>query len=346
MMKKFALLTFLVVFISASIFAQEDKKEKLKDKDVLAKYENGWTVSTGLGLDMGQLVFINPRASAGQDKLGFGGLINTAATYRKDRFVWDNAGALELGFTRFGKRNKITGNPFQKTSDVLRLATKPAYAITSDYKWYVATEAMLESQLMKSYRVGDFILASGDQQNLISRFLSPGDFRLLPGIEYKPDDHFFVLLSPASLRLLIVADDYLADTFEGALGNPWRAPGDFDNVDFQLGAAVKAGYKNSFAKDRILLNSSLYLFYNYLGGKDGGKNLPVVQWLTALDFKIFDGLSAGIATALDYDFNQKVSQDWNPDTGTFNKVEQSGAQFKEAIYIKYTKIFTPKKKGE
>ena len=197
------------------------------------------------------------------------------------------------------------------------------------------------------------VLIKGEQSDFISKFLAPGVFTLAPGIEYKPDDHFSLLLSPASIRLLIVADDYLAST--NTLGNPWRSATNFDNVDFQLGASAKAAYKNSFLKDRVLLNTSLYVFYNYLGAKNetpGFKNLPVVQWLTSLDFKIFDGLSAGIATALDYDYNQKVAKNWSADNGAFedidndgNVFENRGAQFREAIYIKYTKILT-KKKGE
>ncbi|MEO1434303.1 MAG: DUF3078 domain-containing protein [Bacteroidota bacterium] len=327
-----------------------------------------WLVGGGIGLNIDQLLIIQPRAGAGENKIGFGGLGNIFATYQKDRLTWDNIGSLQLVFQRLGRVSVF--NPFQKTIDDLRLGSKVGYSLTADKKWYAALEFTFQSQLLNTFNgntltdVNNGEALPDDNLSAISQFFSPATITITPGIDWKPNANFSVLFSPASIRMIVVANDAIAglyidadgsiidpvlnplggNGFQSSLhGNPMRAPGDFDNADFQLGASARATYKNKFVEDRLSFTSSLFLFYDYLGGQDGATNNPVVEWTTETAFDIYKGLSLALNTGLFYDFNKPVSKDWNRDLGVYETVEP-GAMFTQALLIKYNFIFGDKKK--
>ncbi len=353
MSKKILLLLVAALFFGLSAFAQD--KEELKNKEDLNKLDENWNIGGGIGLNLDQLIIINPRAGAGDNKFGFGGIGNLFATYKKERFVWDNIGSLQLVFQRLGRKVAGGFNPYQKTIDDLRLATKPGYALTADEKWYAALEVTFQSQVLKTYENNFLSDVASLDGNPISQFFSPATITITPGIDWKPNENLSVLFSPASMRLLVVANDDIADdavfdntgAFVGSRhGNPMTYDAvtgnvDFDNLDFQLGASIRGTYKNTFLNDRISFATMLYVFYNYLGDKP---NFPVVDWTTETGFNIYKGLSLQLTTGLYYDYNKLVSKDYDQDTGTFLKTGQHGAMFTEALLLKYNHVFGAKKK--
>ncbi len=361
MIKK--ILFFAVTFFFvASLFAQEDE---LRNKESLSKVgeglPNGWTTGGTFGLNLDQLLIINPRAGAGDNKFGFGGNVGFFGTYKKDRFVWDNTFNLQETFQRLGRSQGglIGGNPFQKTIDMLEFFTKPGYAITADEKWYAAIEAGLQSQLFKTFAGAYLKDATNLNADPISAFFSPAAITITPGVEWRPNANFSLLVSPIAVRMLIVAnediaDDYVLDAdgnFVGSVhGNPIAgfdpltgAAIGVESMDFQLGAAAKAKYQNTFLNDRISFATTAYTYYNYLGGA-GDKNLPIFEWTTNTGFNIYKGLSLNLLTGLYYDYNKLVSKDYDADTGNFRVQGAHGAMFTEQILITYSKIFGAEKK--
>jgi hypothetical protein len=91
---------------------------------------------------------------------------------------------------------------------------------------------------------------------LTSTFLAPAYLLLAAGMDYKPNDHFSLFLSPLTIREVIVRNDSLAAV--GAFG-----------VDsgktsrFELGAYVSLNYSTNVSKTTQYIGR-LDLFSNYL----------------------------------------------------------------------------------
>jgi len=220
-MKKLLFMFFAVALAGTTVFAQVKDKEELKDRETLSGYD--------------QAAVWQPRAGAGDNSFKFGGLGNLQATYKAGRFLWDNAGSLQLNFQRLGRN---TGNlpfqksldelrlnsrpPFQKSLDELRLNSRPGYALTTDEKWYAALDFGFVSQLLSTY-LGNYLnefdgvdpalrngFANLNDQNLLSNIFAPATITLSPGIDWKPNTNFSLFFSPAALKLVVVANDDIA----------------------------------------------------------------------------------------------------------------------------------------
>ncbi len=352
------------------LFAQ-GQEDELRNKQSLAKtaegVPEGWTTGGNFGLNLDQLLVIQPRSGAGDNKLSFGGLGQLFGIYKSGKLVWDNTFKLQEGFQRVGKSSR--GKPFEKTLDLLEIYTKPGYALTNDEKWYVAVNAGLQSQLLKTYP-GNFLKGesftgvvdtSGNpvytDLDPISQFMSPGNIVLEPGIEYKPNAKFSALFSPAAIRLTMVMNDVIADdplfddtgAFLGSRhGNPmvYDSTGvvSYENTDFQMGAALRALYQDKFLDGRVSFSTTLYSFYNYLGGKNGQKNLPIFEWTTSTGFEIWKGIGVAINTGLYYDYLKPVQADWDSETGY--QTSKRGAMFTEQILLTYSKNFGSERKAD
>ncbi len=376
-MKKILFALFAVACMATTIFAQDVKDaEKLKERDALKGFNEGWTVGTGFGLTLDQAAVWQPRAGAGDNSFKFGGLGNLQATYKAGRFVWDNAGSLQLNFQRLGRN---TGNlPFQKSLDELRLSSRPGYAITTDEKWYAAVDFGFVSQLLSTY-LGNYLnqfegvdqsLRNGftnlNERDLLSNLFAPATITLSPGIDWKPNSNFSLFYSPAALKLVVVGDDEIAQvgavnmkddgTFEylGSLnGNPQTAALDtltgryvvtgFENTTRALGSLARAKYNNTFLEDRVSFSSELNLYYDYLNGAGAERNLPTVDWLTNTTFNIFKGIGVTLRTGLYYDFTKPVSSDWREVNGVYGyQGTKRGIMFTETLALTYSRVFGAK----
>jgi len=374
MTKRILIFTSMFLF-AAGLFAQ-GQEDELRNKQSLKKTASGipegWTTGGNFGLNLDQLLVVQPRSGAGDNKLSFGGLGQLFGVYKNGRFVWDNNFKLQEGLQRIGKSQR--GKPFEKTLDMLEFYTKPGYALTADEKWYAAINAGLQSQLLRTYpgnvlkdefqsgvdSLGSPVYSKYDP---ISQFFSPAQLVFEPGIEFKPNEKFSALLSPAAIRYLIVANDVIADDFlvdaNGAFlgsrhGNPMTATTDsngaitvnsYENGDFQLGAALRALYKDKFLDGRVSFSTGAYAFYNYLGGKNGVKNLPIFEWTTSTGFEIWKGIGVAINTGLYYDYLKPVSADWDSNARAY-QTSKRGAMFTEQILLTYSKNFGAERKKD
>jgi len=380
-MKKILFALLAVACMATTIFAQD--AEKLKEREALNGFNEGWTVGTGFGLTLDQAAVWQPRAGAGDNSFKFGGLGNLQATYKDGRFIWDNAGSLQLNFQRLGRN---TGNlPFQKSLDELRLNSRPGYAITADEKWYAALDFGFVSQLLSTY-LGNYLnefedpsvdalrpgFANLNEQGILSNLFAPATITLSPGIDWKPNTNFSMFFSPAALKLVVVANDDIAGIgaintkddgtveYLGSLnGNPHnRDMITFDtmnnnyiipdaaveNVTRALGALARAKYNNNFLEDRISFSSELNLYYDYLNGAGADRNLPTVDWLTTTTFNIFKGIGVTLRTGAYYDYTKPVSSDWREVDGAFGyRGTKRGIMFTETIALTYSRVFGAKK---
>jgi hypothetical protein len=286
-----ALSTLILSFLSvASAFAQAGD-DRLKEVADAAKKEaeKGWVIGGGLGLDLTGLAIVNPRLGAGDNRIGFGGLVNLFANNKQDKYFWNNQGSLQLSALRIGGKTKADGtdNPYQKNLDIMRLGSRFGYKILGD-KLYAAVDGTAETQLLPTY-VGNVI--KGQESDLVSEFLAPARFAVAPGIDYKPTAHLSFFFSPASFNLIYVGNDALAAIPGQPLGNE-----EGKNNRFQLGYSLKAQYANKYFKDRIAFSSRLGWFADYRKSLNGN-----VLWQNSMDIQIFKGLALGLFGDMFYD---------------------------------------------
>ena len=358
-MKFLYLSPFLLAFAFTLGFSSKTYAQTTTTQDTI------WRFGGGLGLDFANLILINPKIGAGENKIGLGGNTSFYAKYKKGRMRWNNAAALNFGVQKLGRGGK---KPFQKSQDEIRISSLFSYDLTDDNPLAYAFDVLLLSQLTPTYEGNFLSYQNSPIVNPISRFFSPATITVSPGMTYKPDNHFTLLVSPASLKLTVVADDIIAQMANAGQtnslhGNPYgrfdseqdfrqmyrvspKMIGDslyYANTYFQLGATVKATYQNKFwknseGKERLSFVSSLNLFTNYLREPSHID----VEWITQTDLIIFKGLSLTLITNLFYDHDVLVQLDRDGDINTgVNGYESTGrrASYTQTILLKYNFIF-------
>ena len=187
---------------------------------------------------------------------------------------------------------------FQKNLDIIRLASKAGYAPVGD-KLFMASEGTLQTLLLKTYEGN---LLSSDTLDVLAQFASPLTLAISPGIDYKPLPNVSIFYSPASMRLIYVANDGIASL--NVHGN------EIDKNSFlQLGSNLKVGYNDKFIDERLTITSTMDLYSNYIE-KPG--NIDVL-WTNDIGVILFDNFSINLVTELFYDDNVDVQIDLDDD---------------------------------
>ncbi len=323
------LFTAGLLLIVQTIFSQAGN-DHLKELQKLTKKKakEGWTIGGGLGFDFAQLNLINPKVGGGTNRIGFGGLNNIFANYKMGKLNWENDGTLQLSVQRLGRKDQ----PFQKNLDLLRLNSRLGFQ-TNHEKISVAADLNLETLLLKSYEGN--LLRNPDTLNLIARFFSPARISFSPGLEFKPDKNWTIFASPIALRIIYVADDNIA-----ALNLHGNEPG--KNSFVQIGSNVKTRFKKKYLHDKMLITSSLNLYYNLKSKKvepdtrASPKNLDVL-WQNDFGWQIVKNFTINLTTELFWDADVLVQIDKNDD-GVYES-QGNKVSFTEALFLKYNVIF-------
>jgi len=345
---KISVCTCLILLFRLGMYAQNDDNARIsglkKEVDKEIK-EDGWLTGGGLGLDMGQLLQINPKVGAGESRLGFGGAVSVLAKYKKGLMSFDNTGTLNMGIVKLGTGVlPSTGSfekvkqPYQKSIDELRINSRLGYKISPTSKFSYAMDFGFISQFIPTYRGSDNknyikkFQTSTITTTLVSKLFSPAYITLAPGLDYKPKESLSFFLSPFGFKSVIVADRNLARL--NIHGNKWNSVNDFKLTDSQLGGLFKGTYSDKYAGDRIVFNSGLTLFSNYLhqpGNID-------VDWINEIGFNILKGFQINLFTNLFYDHDVKVQV---TDYDEVGGVRGTGRRvsFTEQLLVKYNVIF-------
>lgn len=352
---KNSLFMMLVVLLAVqySSFAQETEEE-----------EKAWDIGGAFGLDFSQMFFLNPKVGAGEDRLALAGNVSFYAKYKKGRLSWDNIAGLTFGVQRLGSFRKQI--PFLKSADEVRFLSNVGYDITDNSPWGYSLDMLLVSQLTPTYD-GNRLTQDSLGDLPTAQFFAPATLTISPGIAYKKKTkfgRFSFLLSPASLKMILVSDDNIART--GVHGNPfledplateedfineWQvrpegqlAGGGFYARNYiQFGATLRATYTNKFfkykegdkEKHRLLIKTNVNLYSNYL-------RLPQhidVEWITNVDVFLFKGLSIGLMTNVFWDYDVFVQVDANGDPSDGFEGRDRAVSFFQTLLIKYNFLF-------
>lgn len=287
----------LILFVT-NVQAQEEEKPKM-----------GWESGAAIGLDFAQLLQINPKQGAGQNRVGFGSATTFFANNRTERSLWENQASWQFGLQRLGAGIVAQGNndfkvPFQKALDELRINSKYGYQAAENSKFYYAGLFNFLSQLTPTYQgtaeyPGNFVTDAFETGLLQSNLFSPATIQLSLGMDYKPNENFSLYYSPLGAKIITVADDDIA--ILGVHGNPVTRDADgvvteFENTDFQVGSTLRAAYTSS-GESKFKYSSNLLLFSNYLNNP---QNIDV-DWNNSVGYEIFKNFQLTFLLNVFYD---------------------------------------------
>ncbi|MBN1388244.1 MAG: DUF3078 domain-containing protein [Bacteroidales bacterium] len=236
--------------------------------------EGPWTYNGLTSLHFSQVSLTN-WVQGGESSYAINGLAALNFNYTEDRNSWANTIDIGYGIQKIGEKDPA------KTDDHMELLSKYGRQLSGN--WFFSGMLNFKTQFTKGYNQTDA------DKILISDLLSPGYLLFSLGMEYKKDDSFYVLLSPATSKITMVVNDSLSDA--GSFGVD---PGKTTRPEF--GGSIKIGL-NKDLMENVNLTSTLDLFSNYF---ENPQNIDI-SWKALINMKINEYLSANISTHLVYD---------------------------------------------
>ena len=288
-----------ILLMAGAVLAQEDATEQ---KDTL------WTISGTTSLNLSQLALYN-WAAGGDNNIAGNALVKLSADYDNGSMLWDNDLTLGLGMVKIGD------DPTRKSNDQIHFSSKAGYKASK--KW--AYSALLDFKTQFAEGFDD----PGDPARLkISNFMAPAYLNLALGMDYKPNEHISLFLSPVTGKITFVLDEDLSAAGSFGLDPDQTIRGEF-------GAFVKFAYKQEILRN-VTLDTRIDLFSNYLENPQ----YVDVNWDMLLTFKVNEYISAALLTSLIYDYDIKFEFDNNGVTE-----EEARVQFKELFGLGLTYSF-------
>jgi hypothetical protein len=201
-MRKFIL--FCLLLIAGQLLAQDTTLKRLKTeagkeikKDANDTIPQLWKKGGVFSLTMAQGSLSNWAAGGDDFALAFNTILSMFAFYKKDVYSWDNTFDFSLGLIN------TTSQGSRKNDDRIDLLSKAGRAISSN--WNIAALVNFRTQILNGYKYG-----KDNEKTLTSRFFAPAYLITTLGLDYKPNDHFSVFVSPITTRWVFVKDDSLS----------------------------------------------------------------------------------------------------------------------------------------
>jgi uncharacterized protein YceK len=349
-MKKI-LLFLLMIIVADNGFAQiseqnaAQEKKRMDEMNAAMKMENkdGWSGKAGIGIDLGQLININPYVGSGSDRLGLGGAINYKANYQKGLFSWKNDFLLNFTVQRVGSGTISDSSnqkiPFEKALDMFVINSNLAYSVKEGSPWAYSLDLGLRTQLLKSYIDATSKKIYLKELNidpyhtsLVSKLFSPALITLAPGIKYSKSKYQF-FLSPVAGQILIISNQNIANL--GVHGTKLKegSTTEYETSKFSLGALAKASYTNTYF-EKLNVSSELSLYSDYL---DNPQNIDVI-WTNSFGIEIIKGLNLGLHLDLYYDDDKTNNIS---DSNAIGGISGTGKRinFIEQLFVSYNRSF-------
>jgi hypothetical protein len=281
MKKQFLLIIVVALFCGFTTYSQTDS--------IVAPVKN-WKLKALFGLNGTQSSFVNWSAG-GRNNLSVIGFISASADYSKNKWQWKNNLDLALGGMLYldsaGRKSGL-----QKTDDKIDFATNVGYKFAD--KWYASFVGGFRTQFLDGF-------AYPNDSMRVSTFMAPGYVNLALGVDFTPNEHLSMFLSPLASKMTFVLDDSLANS--GAFGvqnATFNTNGDVVSASKKFRGEIGAYFKLTYNKEivkNVNLKTKLELFSNYA---EKPQNIDVnadMLWT----FKVNSWLSASLNWTLIYD---------------------------------------------
>ena len=254
-------LLFLIVTIPALVWSQEQPPKNW-----------AWTGITGLNLN--QASFSNWTAG-GVNSVAFSALGKFSGNYKKNKLTWNNNLNLLYGMV------KNQGETLKKNDDNIELISVVGTDISKN--WALTGYVSFRSQFTDGFDKDNDTLR-------ISNFMAPGYLTLSPGFRFKPNDWFYIILSPATARFTLVMDQTLAN--QGSFG---VTPAEKDtngviikngeNILIYFGPFLEAYMKKEVVKG-LTLESRLKILYTFINRDNLEPYDADISWENFLNYSI------------------------------------------------------------
>lgn len=295
-MKKITLLILCIAFASLHTIAQTTEV-------AAAVKDTSWKMGGVVSVNFNQVSLTN-WAAGGENTVSFSGLALGFANYRKDKWAWDNSILMGYGMTKVGT------DPLVKNDDRLEINTRPGYEIHKNL--YISYLFNFRSQFDKGY---DYTV---EPEVLTSEFLSPAFIVNSLGLEYKPNDNFYVYFSPPTIKTTVV------NAPNSEIPHSLYGVDSTSNVRNEFGIYFSARYKAEIMKN-IKLATKLDLFSNY---SEDPQNVDV-NWELIITMKVNKYIDVNLGFQAIYDDNVLVPKGIQDGVPTYGR----GLQFKETFGV-------------
>ncbi|MFZ4560280.1 MAG: DUF3078 domain-containing protein [Saprospiraceae bacterium] len=140
---------FIALFLGISSFFVCPVHTQPRGTAKQKKAPTDWQTGAGIGLDFSQLLQINPRQGAGQNRIGAGTALTVFAKRKKGRTALDNTASWQFGVQRLGSGPPANGGklPFQKVIDEFRISSKTGYRASDTSSFFYAADFTCAARL-------------------------------------------------------------------------------------------------------------------------------------------------------------------------------------------------------
>ncbi|TKC12723.1 DUF3078 domain-containing protein [Pedobacter polaris] len=164
---------------------------------------NYWKTKTSVGININQAAFSDNWKGGGVNSLAIGGLVNYKTEYSKESYSYASEVILQYG------KVKNKSQLQKKTTDRIYWDNKAAVQLSKN--WYFFGSLNFESQFDKGFSYSRDAQGN-EQENLLSKFMSPGYLTESIGFEYKPSKFFSTRIGTGTARQTFVLDTTLYKT--------------------------------------------------------------------------------------------------------------------------------------
>jgi len=208
-------------------------KQKPKKKP---KY---WSFKANGSLQWSQL-YLDNWIKGGENSFSLLQIFKTSLLYNRKNTQWENYAELKLGFLNAEYKE------FRKNEDLIEVSSK--FGQKAFQKWYYSLSSNIKTQAFKGfdYKKNDSVR--------VSNFLSPLFFVLGFGLDYIPNKHISIFISPITSKTTYIRDSAIDETAFGLKKN--------QHVRKEHGAFIKSSIQFELSEN-ISIDSKLDFFTDY-----------------------------------------------------------------------------------
>lgn len=270
---KIIALPIVLCLLPLSLWAQLDTTSINRDTT--------WISSIQLGFNFNQASFSSNWAGGGISSIALGSIFNYRLHYNKNAWSWDNEVEFLYGII------KSQGQGTRKSQDRILFDTKAGYSISEFWQTFLAINFL--TQFAPGYRYRE-----NAPRILISNFMAPGFLTASTGLEYQPNENFWLRFSPFAPRLTFVTDTNVTESYGVQINEG-------EKVRYEILASQLSAELSRDITDILNVKSRYMLFANYetLAFNTIDHRLDVT--LTA---KLTEYINLNVAGIMVYDIDQ------------------------------------------
>ncbi len=235
-----------------------------------------WTYYSEVEITMSQGALKN-WSSGGENSLSLLSNLRYYWNYNRNKTSWENWVHYRFGFMKNGEEE------MRKNEDRFELNSKVGQKAFKH--WYYTAQFNLVTQLFNSY---DYF--KDKPRKLVANFMSPGDFTLSLGMDYKPNSNFSVIISPIAGKWTFIRDTTKISPNRYGIKEAGK------RFKREAGAQVYLISKLNNLSKILSIDNELKVFLSYEKqdkyikdeeNEEVRKKLPLtVNWKMTIDFKI------------------------------------------------------------